>query len=210
MTHQFLQLPYGYPPEIKEWASSFLLTDKSLLSDRHNRIVAILTDREVKKAAKHVFSKIQHSPNWPSNFTDFIDRVSDVPNYMPGGFYTPKMISTKLQSLVTGLEKLIDQIEEYDDILLVPNLNTFSRELTDFKNGLNQQIDSLLNKSVGPTLSREDGTKAEDNWCARQIGTLAIVHLEELFPVFTAAVTRALIGRKFGLTESTIRDLFKA
>ena len=209
MNHQFVQLPRVYPQVIKEWAGSFLLSDKELRSERHQRMLKILTHRDVITALKRVFPKLERSLAWPSNFTTFIESVAEVPDRRPDRFYTPKQISDELRSLADRADQLIQEISERSAVLLVPNLDSVIRELAAFKKDIELQLCSSEDKSVGPTFGREDGTKALVNWCARQVGILAMRHLSELHPTFSAAVVRALLDLRFGMTESNMRDLFK-
>ena len=209
MNHSYVRLPYGYPPAIQEWASSFLLADESLQSAEQKRILKILTHQNVKKAAREVFRRIANSEDWPSNFTTFIGSVAEIPDRIPYRFYTPKEIADKLSDIDHLAGSLIKVISEPSGILLASNLDALADELKIFRDSIRQQLESSVDKEIGPTIGREDGTRASTNWCARQIGTLSLVHLGQLFPVFTAAVTRSLLDLRDVPTEATIRDLFK-
>ncbi len=209
MSHFYVRLPYGYPQAIQEWAGSFLLANESLQSAEQKRILKILAHQNVKKAARKVFPKITNSEDWPSNFTTFIESVAEIPDRIPYRFYTPKEITDKLSYVDALAGSLIKVISEPSNVLLAPNLDEVANELKIFRDSIRQQLESSVNKDVGPTYGRQDGTRAPTNWCARQIGTLSLVHLGQLFPVFTAAVTQALLDQRDVPTETTIRDLFK-
>jgi hypothetical protein len=146
--------------------------------------------------------------DWPENFTTFIEKVAEISINMPKYFYTPKQFSDQLAKVLKLAKSLEEEIGKCQEILSASNLDDLLQEMAEFQKFTKIQLAHSLDKKTGPNRGTEDGTKAGRNWVARQVGTLAQMHLGELFPVYSAAVARALLGIRYGMTESNIRTLF--
>lgn len=201
-------LDSSYPREVRDWVGSYICLQPELQSEQHKRIISILKAPDVIRSARRVLKKISQSPEWSENFFAFVDEVARLPDQVPTEFFTPKEAAHILREVLERAKGLKLDLEQHASLVLFDHTAALIDQLTNLIRMTDLQLVGASNPAVGPQPGRFDGSTASRRWLATQVGTLAQVYLGDLHPVFSAAVTRALLGLRSGMTESNMRDLF--
>ena len=204
--HNFASPGYGVPEEIKSWFESFILRDEVLRSPEQKRIARLLQNRSVLKAMRYPYSRIRKKTEWHERFEDFFHAIARLPDFVPPDIsLTPEAALRLLDNTQSLALQLAASLRKHPSVFIYSRRKELIAELHALAEEIHARHSSASDPNVGPTVGNCFGKNAERNWIARNISTLAQIHLGDSFPSFVAAVASAMTNSIF--TESTIRSL---